>query len=76
MNKYVVTRVDGKPIPEDEPIFVIRGQDQLAGEMVRHYIKRYQLCADATEETIDEVANQLHELMLRMDAWPKKKWAD
>jgi len=40
MAKYTVTRTDGKPIPEDEPCFVIRGQDIYAVTMVGYYMDR------------------------------------
>lgn len=37
MAKYIVTRSDGTPIPEDEPCFIIRAQDQQALDTIRHY---------------------------------------
>jgi hypothetical protein len=39
MAKYVVTRSDGRPIPEDEPCFVIRGQDAFAIKAIDAYIE-------------------------------------
>lgn len=36
--KFFVSRVDGKHIPEDEPYFVIRGQDAFAMKVVQKYI--------------------------------------
>jgi hypothetical protein len=37
--KYRVERADGKPIPPDEPCFVIRAQDRFAVQAVDAYIK-------------------------------------
>jgi hypothetical protein len=42
--RYLVRKapgVDGPPIPADEPVLVIRAQDELALEMVTHYIGRH-----------------------------------
>ena len=53
MARYVVTRSDGKPIPEDEPCFVIRGQDAFAIRAVQEYIN---LTLDVVgEEVTDEL---------------------
>lgn len=38
MARYVVTRSDGRPIPEDEPCFVVRGQDAFALRAIQDYI--------------------------------------
>ena len=38
MSRYIVTRADGRPIPEDEPCFIIRGQDAFALRAVQEYI--------------------------------------
>lgn len=42
--RYVVRKADGiggDPIPEDEPVLVIRAQDVLAEEMMQFYIGSY-----------------------------------
>ncbi len=61
---------DGK-IPEDEPVFLIRGQDQVGAKTVRAW-------ADLNEEhggdpKLTSLARQHADLM---EAWPKKKKAD
>jgi hypothetical protein len=76
MNKYIITRTDGKHIPADEPCFVIRGQDKLAAAMVMHYLVDYELLADIPDDVKGETCEALQELGRRMAAWPKKKWAD
>lgn len=69
--KYIVTRRDGTPIPEEEPVFVIRAQDKLAHEAITFYMElvgRY----GCDPELIPNLAAHLKEV----DAWPTKKWPD
>ena len=46
--KYVttgeLTKVDGTPIPEDEPLILFRGKDKLLPGLLDHYAK---LCREA-----------------------------
>ncbi|MFQ5911128.1 MAG: hypothetical protein ACE5IJ_10480 [Thermoplasmata archaeon] len=58
-------------IPPDEPVFLIRGQDQVAGDAVRAW-------ADLHEQAggDPEVSRLAREQAKLMDAWPKKKLAD
>lgn len=58
-------------IPKDEPVFLIRGQDKVAGEAVRAW-------ADLNEHNggNGELSKLAREQATRMDAWPKKKPAD
>lgn len=60
---------EGK-IPADEPVFLLRGQDQLACLAVAYYAG---LCAQAQSP---EVAAKAQEHSLRMQAWPNKKVPD
>ena len=39
-----VTKNDGTPIPDDEPLILFRGQDKLLPGLLKHY---NQLCAQA-----------------------------
>jgi hypothetical protein len=50
--RYVVTRSDGRPIPDGEPCFVIRGQDAFAVRAVQAYIDltRFVVSPDVTAE--------------------------
>lgn len=58
-------------IPDDEPVFLLRGQDKIAAETVRFYAQR----------TIDHggdpvIARAAFDQAKRMEKWPKKKLAD
>mgnify|MGYP001591715744 CR=1 FL=1 len=58
-------------IPEDEPVFLIRGQDRLAARMVRHY-------ADLLEglgEPFDRV-EKIRQHALTVHNWRPKKTPD
>lgn len=58
-------------IPDDEPVFIIRAQDQVGAAAVRAW-------ADLHEQAggDPEMARVAREHASRMDAWPKKKPAD
>ncbi len=58
-------------IPDDEPVFLIRGQDVAAGDAVRDYAERAR-AAGCGQDLIDACLAHAE----RMDAWPKKKTAD
>jgi hypothetical protein len=34
-----ITRLDGTPIPEDEPLILFRGRDRLVLPMLEHYLQ-------------------------------------
>ena len=57
-------------IPEDEPVFLLRAQDQFACIAVAYYA---QLCASAQSPAIAAKAVAHADLMA---AWPKKKIPD
>lgn len=38
----LVTRATGKPIPDDEPVFILRAQDVHAVSTIRHYLHQVQ----------------------------------
>ncbi len=68
--KYIVTRRDGTPIPDDEPVFVIRAQDKLSHEAIAAYIE----LACRYERT--DLVPSLREHLAAVDEWPVKKWPD
>ena len=39
VGRYIVTRRDGREIPDDEPCFVVRGQDAFAIRAIQAYIE-------------------------------------
>ena len=71
LGRYVVQKaegVGGKPIPEDEPCIVIRGQDVLASVMLELYLLMY-----ARFEAPDfEVIAELTEHQSRLHEWQEQ----
>lgn len=64
--RYVVQKasgVDGPPIPDDEPVLVIRAQDRLAARMMRLYIDLYTLLPDYGDDVVDELNEHLDALV-------------
>lgn len=68
MAKYVVTRTDGTPVPEDEPYFVIRGKDVLAVNMLRHYIDCLNILGLMNAQIFREAVGHLNRLSDWQDA--------
>jgi hypothetical protein len=61
--KYRVVRTDGTPIPEGEPVFVIRAQDAFALTTLRHYIT-------ATNGVVSfQMSQALEEHFIRILKW-------
>jgi hypothetical protein len=58
-------------IPEDEPVFLIRGQDVVGASVVREWARANDRVGGDPE--LSALANAQAD---RMDAWPKKKKAD
>lgn len=58
-------------IPDDEPVFLLRGQDRNAAAAVRVWAK---LVED--EGGAPEIVAAARDHADRMDAWPKKKTPD
>ncbi|MDP3936832.1 MAG: hypothetical protein Q8R92_01705 [Deltaproteobacteria bacterium] len=61
---------EGK-IPEGEPVFLLRAQDQVAAEVVRFWARLHEL--QGGDPGMVLVAREQAD---RMDAWPWKKRAD
>lgn len=60
-------------IPRDEPVFLLRGQDQFAADTVRYWADRVLLDG---EGDIDDIQTSARDHADKMDAWPKKKTPD
>lgn len=58
-------------IPEDEPVFLLRGQDQVAADVVRYWAYLHESVGG--DEDIASLAHQQADLM---EEWPKHKLAD
>jgi hypothetical protein len=58
-------------IPDDEPVFLIRGQDNVSGDTVRAW-------ADLNDSSggDPELSKRAREHAVLMDEWPTKKKAD
>jgi len=57
-------------IPEDEPVFLLRGQDKLAW----HIVKMYGYCASLVGK--DDIAKLCKDHARKMRDWPVKKVPD
>lgn len=67
----ITTNGTTRLVPPDEPVFLVRGQDVVGGDVVRYW------AASALTAGADaEIVNSAREHAAKMDAWPKKKVAD
>jgi hypothetical protein len=57
-------------IPEDEPVFLLRGQDKLAAEVVRYWARL------AENEGLYDIAEMAYRQAGKMAAWPDRKLPD
>lgn len=67
----ITTNGTTRLIPDDEPVFLLRGQDALAGTTVRAWAR---LVEDHGGDR--EIVRVAMEHAAKMDAWPKKKLPD
>lgn len=64
-------------IPENEPVFLLRGQDRNAAAAVRHYAALVRMNAPpGGEAEAQRIAEASEKQAARMDVWPKKKNPD
>jgi hypothetical protein len=63
-------------IPSDEPVFLIRAQDKLAGDVVRYYAKLYETLSISKGINNLEKVNSIRKHARLMDGWTPKKLAD
>jgi hypothetical protein len=56
---------------DDEPIFVLRGQDRLAPDVVRQWADRAEQAGCDTEKV-----REAREVAAAMEAWPQRKLPD
>jgi hypothetical protein len=68
--KYGNVTVENKSIPEDEPVFLFRAQDELASAALRYYAALRS--ADGDTEGARRVMFSANDF----DRWPKKKRPD
>lgn len=65
-----ITKADGTPLPPDEPVFLLRAQDELARRALEFYWE--QLRAEDLWDAADSVYDHLGEF----ERWPVKKLPD
>jgi len=63
-------------IPDDEPVFLIRAQDILSGDIVREYATRYEGISNQLGMDNSEKVKSIRKHSRLMDEWKKKKLAD
>ncbi len=66
-----VVKADGTPIPDDEPVFVLRAQDILAPIAVHHYAR---LFYGATGDY--HHSSEIHAFAQVMTTWEPRKLPD
>ena len=57
-NNKIINRATGEPIPDDEPIFILRGKDDFAIDALLAYLQRIRL-GGCDDEHILAVVNRL-----------------
>lgn len=67
----IITNGTKRVIPDDEPVFLIRAQDKVSGEVVRFWANLAE-AAGASEV----IVKSAREHAAKMDEWPVKKVAD
>jgi hypothetical protein len=68
--KYGRVKTERKEIPEDEPVFLLRGQDKLASDAVRMYAALRRAAGDVSG------ANHCEAMARIMEAYPNRKMPD
>ncbi len=77
--KYLLSIVkasDGSKIPEDEPLFVVRGQDLLAPQVLLDYADRFEVESSLDEDERRAIAATIREHAATMRDWRVQKWPD
>lgn len=76
--EYVDITTNGttRRIPADEPVFLLRAQDQFAAQAVRMWAERVTIAALSRGEPSPPIALAALEHAKKMDAWPIKKQPD
>jgi hypothetical protein len=59
-------------IPEDEPVFLVRGQDVLGASTARFWADE----AELSQKVDAKLISVVRDLADKMEAWPKKKVPD
>lgn len=68
--KYGQLTVERKELPKDEPVFLLRGQDKFAAQVVQYYAELREKAGDRNG------AEECRKQAQRMADWPVKKMPD
>ncbi|MCP4259073.1 MAG: hypothetical protein GY774_16430 [Planctomycetes bacterium] len=63
-------------IPEDEPVFLIRGQDAIGWKVLEEYVRIRRRDHFKPGDEMDEMSRQIIAHANKMREWPEKKMAD
>ncbi len=74
--KDAVNRLDDDGFPPDEPLFLLRGQDELAPQAVRHYAALRRLHTGTFGQPSTDAVRHIQEFADRMAAWEPRKLPD
>ena len=66
--KRLAEKIENKQLPEDEPLFVLRGRDKFASATVRHWVELTKRSGTPPEKISEALA-----LASEMDKWPEKR---
>jgi hypothetical protein len=72
--EHALTQLDALGFPKNEPLFLLRGQDVLAGELVHQYAQVVRHHPQPQVRALD--ADHIDELADRMDRWQPRKYPD
>ena len=69
-------QLDSDGFPPKEPLFLLRGQDELAPDMVRRYVRLVEEESGAFSEDREGTIDRLYNLVTRMQQWEPRKLPD
>lgn len=68
---FHIEKVDGTPIPDDEPVFILRAQDVLAPIAIHYYARIFYGAVGDYHH-----ASEIHAFAQAMTAWEPRKMPD
>lgn len=63
-------------IPEDEPVFLLRAQDDIAWKILEEYVRLRRQTHFKPDAEMDEMSKEIMAHADKMREWPEKKIAD
>jgi len=74
--KFNTVQDSSERIPEDEPVFLIRGQDEFAVKTIEFWLSLYHEWGQSDDKKREKVEALVLNHLERIKAWPKKKTPD